>query len=366
MTTLRPTRYSDETNSTFFEIVGTLVSVRYEVEERNRYFVLRGTPLARVQVSVDDGASTHAHEYALPANRRVGGEIAPIERGLYSFMDEVVRAAMQIRALEKSGQDLKALEAQHLYHDIESLEDTDPVGAWRSAEQDVQDELTNRLITAVSHVTGVTSLTREGLVGYQGNRNTALERVLESKSPTATLRAQGVLEAVAGYLDDDVDARAEKATVREKTLAYLGYIERRRTGDIPTLNDVQAEIVLNDFVPAYMKLRRKQAAAIAFPGNIVEHAFGSFFGGGIMGWIVIDIFAEAVIRNITGVSLNLPGWWLGAAFEFGRPYVRAMHARLTSWERFERKRRELVDRTKRELELAWPGDAKPPIKSDYY
>jgi hypothetical protein len=74
-----------------------------------------------------------------------------------------------------------------------------------------------------------------------------------------------------------------------------------------------------------------------------------------MGWIVIDIFAEAVIRNVTGMYVNFPGWWLGAAFEFVRPYVRAMHARLTSWERFERKRQELVDRTKRQLELAWPG-----------
>jgi len=123
MTTLRPTRYSDETNSTFFEIVGTLVSVRYEVEERKRYFVLRGPTLARVYVSIDDGASKHSHEYTLPASRRVGGEIAPVERGLYSFMDEVVRAAMQIRALEKSGKDLKALETQHLYRETESLQE---------------------------------------------------------------------------------------------------------------------------------------------------------------------------------------------------------------------------------------------------
>jgi len=361
MTTLRPTRYSDETNSTFFEIVGTLVSVRYEVEERRRYGVFRGPTLAHVRVSIDDGASSHSHEYALPDNRRVGEEIAPIERGLYSFMDEVVRAAMQIRALEKSGEDLKALEADHLYRaNAEVLEDSDPVGAWRTTEQNVQDELTNRLITAVSHVTGVTSLTPEGLVGYQGNRNTAVERVLESKSPTATLKAQGVLEAVAAYLDDDVDARAKKETVREKTLAYLAYIERRRTGDRPMLIDEQAEIILNDFVPSYMKLRKKQAEAVAFPRNIVEHAFGSFIGGGIMGWIVIDIFAEAVIRNVTGIYVNFPGWWLGAAFEFGRPYVTAMHARLTSWERFERKRQELVDRTKRQLELAWPGEALPP------
>jgi hypothetical protein len=360
MTTLRPTRYSDETNSTFFEIMGTLVSVRYEVEERKRYGVLRGPTLAHVQVSIDDGASSHSHEYALPANRRVGEEIVAIERGLYSFLDEVVRAAMQIRALEKSGKDLKALEAQHLYRETESLEDSDPVGAWRSGEQDVQNEMTNRLITAVSHVTGVTSLDREGLVGYQGDRNTALQRVIDSKSPTATLRAQGVLEAVVAYLDDDVDARAKKSTVREKALAYMAYIERRRTSVTPVLSDEQAEIILNDFVPSYMKLRKKQAEAVAFPRNIVEHAFGSFFGGGIIGFIVIDIFAEAVVNNVTGTYVNLPGWWIGAAFEFGRPYVRAMHARLTSWERFERKRQGLVDRTKRQLELVGPGEALPP------
>jgi len=201
-----------------------------------------------------------------------------------------------------------------------------------------------------------------GVLSTETGDSVTAASLFEAGSSTKAVTAIAVHQLIARGrigLDDDVDARAKKATVREKTLAYLAYIERRRTGDMPVLIDEQAEIILNDFVPSYMKLRKKQAEAIAFPRNIVEHAFGSFIGGGIMGWIVIDIFAEAVIRNLTGMYVNFPGWWLGAAFEFGRPYVTAMHARLTSWERFERKRQELVERTKRHLELAWPDNALP-------
>ncbi len=364
MTTLRPTRYSDQPGSTFFEVAGTLVSIRYEAVERSRYLVLRGSPLAGVHVSIDDGAAVLTHEYALPGNRKVGGEIGAIERGLYSFMDEVVRAAMQIRALERTEKDVRALEAEHLYREGSEaqgqLEISDPVGAWRSAEDRVLDELTNRLITAISHVTNVTSLTREGLDAYQGDRNTALERVLESKSATAGLRVQGVLQALSGYLSHDVDPQAEPATVKERALDYLAYVERRRKGDTPTLSDEQAHIIVNEFVPAYMKLKRKHEAAVAFPSNIVENAVGSFFGGGIAGFIVIDLFGESIIEGLTGVSINLPGWWIGAGVEFVRPYLRATYARRVSGEQYERKRQELLERMTRRLQLHWPGEALPP------
>lgn len=48
MATLTPIRYSNKTNSTFFD-VGLLITLNYEVVERKRLFVPPGTTLARLE-----------------------------------------------------------------------------------------------------------------------------------------------------------------------------------------------------------------------------------------------------------------------------------------------------------------------------
>ena len=69
------------------------------------------------------------------------------------------------------------------------------------------EELADRVITAVRHLTNVTSLTREGLEAYQRDRSHALAEVLESTSLTSSVRVQGVLQAVEAFLHFEVESR---------------------------------------------------------------------------------------------------------------------------------------------------------------
>ena len=355
MTTLRPSRYADETKSTFFEASGTLISIHYELVDRSRYLVMRRPPLARLNARIDDGASVHSHEYEVPLNRKVGAEIASIERGLYSFMDEVVRATMQIRALEKTEKDVQTLEEEHLYHQdtASSGPDMQPdlVGTWRQAEQQILDKLTDHLVTAVSHVTNVTSLTPDGLAGYQSERSTALERFTKATSATASLQMHGLLEAVEAYVDYELDAGADLGSLKEKARDYLLQVRAGAGGQ--RITDEQARIIVLEFAPAYAQLQKRRQAAVRFPRDVVGHAFGSFIGGGFAGFFAIDFFGEAVIRGITGIPINLPGWWLGAGIAFAAPYIRAIHASLTGERQFERRRAALLEVTSRRLQLDW-------------
>jgi hypothetical protein len=102
-------------------------------------------------------------------------------------------------------------------------------------------------------------------------------------------------------------------------------------------------------------MRNKYDAAAAFPSEIVEHAVGSFFGGGIGGWIALSWIGESVIRGITGMSLDIPGWYIGAAIAFAAPYVRALYGASTREQQFERRRRALITKINNRLELPSPA-----------
>lgn len=49
MTTLRPTRYADRDNSTFFEAAGDLITISYRVRRRKRLLVLPSPAQVRVE-----------------------------------------------------------------------------------------------------------------------------------------------------------------------------------------------------------------------------------------------------------------------------------------------------------------------------
>ncbi len=108
-----------------------------------------------------------------------------------------------------------------------------------------------------------------------------------------------------------------------------------------------------------MELRRKYAGVASLPRDIVEHAFGSFFGGGIAGYLTLSLFAEAVIRGIAGVSLDIPGWYIGAAAAFVWPYIRGMYGLMTRDKWYERKREALIRKVNARLRLSWPDEVSP-------
>jgi hypothetical protein len=202
-------------------------------------------------------------------------------------------------------------------------------------------------------LTNVTSLTKEALEAFQTDRTTALEKVVESTSMASALRVQGIVQAVEAFLHHEVETTTDVKAMRERTLDYLAAV-RSRSEVAAVISDEQAHVIVNDFVPAYLKLRKNYDAVAAMPGNIVEHAFGSFFGGGIAGYLVISLLGEAVIRNLTGTYVDLPGFYIGAAVAFVWPYLKGAVGLLTRDKKYEREHEALVRRINNRLKLVWP------------
>ncbi len=360
MTTLRPTRYADRDNSTFFETAGDLISFRYTATQRKRLLLLPGPARVRIEASFGGGAPSITHEYEVPADFRVGSEIGRLERGLYGFMDQVVRTAVQRHALSQTERAIESAESRHLFElesQVESALDRPKRADLAPAEvRAVLDELVERVITAVRHLTNVTSLNRDGLQAYQQDRTEALDRVLESTSLSSSLRVQEILTAVESLLSHEIGPQTDVNALRETTRRYLARLARQGEG-APKLTEEQAHIIANEFVPSYVELNRKYDAAGAFPGSIVEHAFGSFFGGGIAGWLTLSLFGEAVIRGLFGVYVDIPGWYVGAAVAFVWPYLRGAYGLATREGWYEQKREALFQKVVARLRLSWPEDS---------
>lgn len=352
MTALRPTRYSARNDSTFFQVAGTLVSVRYEATERKKWGLLPQPYQARLEVVVDDGAAVLEHEFELPANLSVGPEIWAVERGLYGVMDEAVRTAMQLRTEEKTERAVREAESEHLYRDEAAGREVGAQaagGGRRAPDEAVLQELADKLVTAVRHVTKVTSLSPEGLDEYQAEQAETYQRVLQATSPAAALELHDAIRAVEGYLEHEAEEVQDVKRLKERAREYLALLESRSVGGSLVLNHRQRRAVVEEFVPAYAKLQREYREAGQVPTNLVEHAFGSFFGGGITGFLVIDVFGESFIEGLAGMPLDLPGWWIGAGLAFFWPYLKVIGGLLTRESRFERQRDRLVQRMDRRL-----------------
>jgi hypothetical protein len=361
MTTLVPIRYSDKSNSTFFDVAGLLITIDYEVSSHKRMFVLPGSVTARVEAKLG-GDSTIGHEYEIPRSLRVGGEIGHLERGLYGFMDELVRSAVQKKALESAEKEVEAAEAEHLFFEGSlglEAEREKPSARLRgqAAEQArLLDDLVGHVLNAVRHLTNVTSLTRDGLEAYQRDRSQALQEVVQSTSMTASVRVHDVLQGAEAFLRYEAEGTTDVKVLRERTLDYLEIVERRHKGPGLALTNRQAYVIVNEFVPEFVQMKLKYDAAVSFPKDVVGHAFGSFFGGGIAGWFTLSVLGEAVIRGLTGTYVDVPGFYIGAAVAFVWPYLSAVYGAFTREEGYERRRRALLKKTSDRLELALPED----------
>lgn len=355
MAELIPSRYSDRSSSTFFDVAGLLITIEYEVTTKKTMFVLPRATVACLSASVGDSDVKISHQYEIPRGYRVGSEIAHIERGLYGFMDEVVRHAVQLRALESAERAVEAAEAEHLYFEGAILRDDSSGASQRGrAQADLLAELVSRVITAVRHLTNITSLGRDGLEAYQRDRSRALERVTHFESFGSALRVNDILQAVEAFLRYEAEGTTEVRALRERTLDYLDVLERRHTGDSPALTHEQSHIIVNEFVPEFVKMRRKYEAAAVYPKNIFEHAIGSFFGGGIAGWFLLSFLGEEVLEGLTGTPVSIPGFSIGAVVSFTWPYLQAAFGLLTRERQYERRRQSLLDRTRSRLNLALP------------
>ena len=363
MTSLVPTRYSDKNNSTFFDVAGLLITINYVVVGRKRLLVLPGSVIARVEAKIGDGASTISHEYEVPPSHRVGGEIAHVERGLYGLIDEVVRSAVQHKALESAEKEVEATEEEHLFFEeairprAERDRSSTRLSSQAAEQSRLLDDLVKHVITAVRHLTNVTSLTREGLEAYQRDRSLALEKVVQSTSVASSLHVHGVLQGVEALLRYEAEGTTDLKALKARTLDYLDLVERRHERPGTALTNEQAHIIVHEFLPAFVQIKKKYDTAVSYPTDVAGHAFGSFFGGGIAGWFTLSFLGERVIAGLTGVSMNIPGFYIGAAVAFVWPYLQALYGVLTREEQYEKRRQALVEKTSNRLKLALPEDA---------
>ncbi len=362
MAELIPSRYSSKDSSTFFDVAGLLITIDYEVTSKRAFFVFAGAIVAHLHARVGDSAPRISHQYEIPRSHWVGAEIAHVERGLYGFMDEVVRTAVQLKALESTERQVEAAEAEHLFFEgaigrhSESGDLAGDVPQQAAAQADLLTELVGRVITAVRHLTNLTSLSRDGLEAYQRDRTHALERVTQSRSFSSALRVHDILQAVEAFVRFEAEGTTEVQALRERTLDYLDLLEGRHSGSGAALTHEQAHIIVNEFVPAFVKMRRKYEATAAYPKNIIEHAFGSFVGGGIVGWFTLSLLGESVLEGLTGASIDIPGFYIGAAVSFTWPYLRAALGFLVRERQYERRRQALLEKTSRRLDLALPRE----------
>ncbi|MGD8866791.1 MAG: hypothetical protein PVI01_04160 [Gemmatimonadales bacterium] len=363
MTELIPSRYSDKNSSTFFEVAGLLITIEYEVIKKKRMLVFPGAIVGRLHARVGDSDARISHQYEIPRGHWVGGEIAHTERGLYGFMDEVVRAAVQLKALESAERDVEAAEAEHLFFEGALLRQDESAGVaggashGATAQAELLAELVSRVMTAVRHLTNITSLSRDGLEAYQRDRSHALERVTQSESFSSALRIHDILQAVEAFLRYEAEGTKDVQALRERTLDYLDVLEHRHPGGSPAITHEQAHIIVNEFVPDFVKMKKKYEAAVVYPKNIFEHAIGSFFGGGIAGWFLLSFLGERVLEGLTGASMNIPGFYIGAAVSFAWPYLQASFGLVIRDRHYERRRQSLMEKTSRRLNLALPKGA---------
>lgn len=325
MKALYPAKYSDSENSTFFDVSGILLSVSYDVGRTRKYHLIPSTTTAKIKVNIDDGARVLTHQYRIPRTFRVGREIESVEDGLYGLMDEAIRSVVQMGRLDETRKEVNQAEDQYLFPEVKTFREylatvETPEENGKAQEYQVWDEFVNQLIIAVQHVTYITSLSREGLEEYQERRARGLEQALSQDIPLYDPKA--LLQAVAGFLDSNTDIDVDIRVAQERTLSYLQLLEERETGS-GVVRSRRDEIIANEFVVTYLRIRKERKHAVQLPDDIVDHAIGSFIEGGIKGLIVLSWIGGSVINAVFKTNYEIPGWYIGAGVQFLWPYIKA-------------------------------------------
>jgi len=325
MRDLYPTKYADSDNSTFFDVSGILLSVNYNVERGRKYHLIPSTTTAKIKVNIGDGTRVLTHQYKIPRTFRVGREIESIQDGLYGLMDETIRSVVQMRRLDETQKEVGQAEEQYLFPEVKAFREylatvEIPEENGKAQEYRVWDEFVNQLVISVQHVTDITSLSREGFEEYQERRARSLKQALSQDIQFHDPKA--LLQAVADFLDLNTDTEVDIMVAQERTLSYLQLLEERETGS-SVVRSRRDEVIANEFVVTYLRIRRDRTHAVQLPDDIVDHAIESFVEGGIKGLVVLSWIGESIINNILKENYEIPGWYIGAGVQFLWPYIKA-------------------------------------------
>jgi len=325
MRDLYPTKYADSENSTFFDVSGILLSVNYDVERRKKYNLIPSTTTAKIKVNIGDGARVLTHQYRIPRTFKVGREIESIQDGLYGLMDEVIRSVVQMRRLDETRKEVSQTEERYLFPEVKTFREylttvELPEENGKAQEYRVWDEFANQLVISVQHITDITSLSRGGFEEYQERRASSLKQALSQDIQIIDPKA--LLQAVVDFLDSNTDIDVDIMVAQERTLSYLQLLEERETGS-GVVRSRRNEVIANEFVVTYLRIRRDRTHAVQLPDDIVDHAIGSFVEGGIKGMVVLSWIGESIINSIFKTNYDVPGWYIGAGLQFLWPYIKA-------------------------------------------
>ncbi len=316
---LAPTRYGMKNDAMQLRIDDIVLNLQYSVEERMKYKFFQTDSLATITADIAEEVQV-IRSYAVPRDGRIKNEIETVENTLYSFIDESFRSVVQLKKAQATKD-----KAETLYDLCFNL-DAKEVREYFLAVHDVSDEqkqavyqqfdnLANDLVTTVSHLTNITSLTREGLENYQEKRGQSLALVLAGKGDLP----QTLLESVVHYLDFERTPQDEKTSLQLKLIDYLSSVAQ--TKQYGELSVAKATQLLTEFVPWYLtNFKDSYKNKAVLPKDHIEHIVRNFFLGGVLGLVIIGI-PELVFNHIFQTHLSLPTWYIGAGYGISKPYV---------------------------------------------
>ena len=329
MPELKPAVYAESRNQSFFPVGDMVVTVKYDVQQRKRNFwsseqvgtlkietyretQRNGDYPGKNPLEFNNDNYEFESTYVIPTNFKIGAEVAAVEQGLYGLVDDAVRQLHQRQQLRGLSREIrqdehKALTLETKVEDVSEHKET----PWD------YDTIAQNLIKAIRHATGITSLSYEQFKEYQSHKPASIDDVIvQGKAPT------DILAAVASYIDHNFRDNSKPKRVQNAVGEYLQavYASQRVPASIAEQNNAA---IKKHFVPQYLSIKGRYNNSGQLPDGIVDHAFESFFEGGIAGWIVLSWLGASVYHGITGQKVDIPGFYIGAATAFAWPYVKA-------------------------------------------
>ena len=353
---LKPTRYANETDSVMMNMYDVVVALHYEIENRKKYKVLPKDSLVTLEAQIGSGELKSSYSYEISRNYKVGKEINEIETGLYALIDEIIRTIVQSNKLEKVTNTVENLEEDSLATKFDSLEKYKEKQEETSQEENATQltEFTDKLISSIVYLTGITSITSEGFNQYKNHRITALERIV--KTEDKPIKATELLDSITDVLNISPVVRRNKLNAQEAALDYLEAFQKNNTSLVLSIQ--HAQVMVESFASGYAAIARKRDNAVYIPSDIADHALNSFFDGGFKGFFALSLVGESVANVLLPMAgytekVDIPGWYIGAAAEFAWPYIKAPFKLATRGYVYKKELAQLVKSTNTKL-LACP------------
>ncbi len=341
----KPVKYANESNLTSFEIEGIPVTLSYEIIKKRKYGIF-GKPVdVLISVKINTNKDAIECKYQIPNSGKVGKELTEIEFALYGFIDKAVRYATQQYKLQLIKQDVDALNESFSSSELYKVL---PKPQTDSLDKDISpfiQEVTNNTLTSLAHLSNITSLNSSSFKYFQDNNKKTLEDLVSSQSISNSLK---LLKGTGTFLDHSAKSYPTVLFAQEETLNYLQDLQKR---DSKYLSKSSTKVIIEEFVPHYLDILKKNEKKNKLPRDIVGHTFKSFIEGGIKGWLVLNLIGENVYNELLDPNISIPGWYIGAGIQFIWPYLNVLSNKISFKQDSNQQKQALVQTISQKIEM---------------